>query len=342
MNHDSSSATPAELASRLENFTSRFDQLRTELGRAIVGYDELVSDALVAMFSQGHALLEGVPGLGKTYLVKVLAQVLGLSFGRVQCTPDLMPADVLGTHIVSEDESGHRSFRFEKGPVFHNLLLVDEINRATPKTQAALLEVMQEHNVTAGGECFPLPEPFFVLATQNPLEMEGTYPLPEAQLDRFFFKLHVPFPNAEQLAEISRRTTGFQQSELNEVISGEDFATLQELLTHIPVADPIIHYAAALILATHPDQQVSGERAKRYVSYGASPRGMQALIRGARAFCALHGRTAVSVEDIQRVAKPVLRHRIILNFEGEAEQLDVDALIEEIIASVETPARGAA
>jgi MoxR-like ATPase len=249
---------------------------------------------------------------------------------------------VLGTHIVGEDDMGHRYFQFEKGPVFHNLLLVDEINRATPKTQAALLEVMQEHNVTAGGERFPLPEPFFVLATQNPLEMEGTYPLPEAQLDRFFFKLHVPFPNADQLAEISRRTTHFQEAGLGEVIRGDEFASFQELLTHIPVADPLIRYAASLVLSTHPEQEISGPRVKRYVSYGASPRAMQALIRGARAYCTLGGRTAVSIEDIQRVAKPVMRHRIILNFEGEAEQIKVDELIDEIIATVATPARGAA
>jgi MoxR-like ATPase len=334
--------TPDELKVQMEDFTDRFGKLKTELARAVVGYDDLVSDVLVAMFSQGHTLLEGVPGLGKTYLVKVLSQVLGLSFGRIQCTPDLMPADVLGTHIVGEDESGRRSFRFEKGPVFHNLLLVDEINRATPKTQAALLEVMQEHSVTASGEHFSLAEPFFVLATQNPLEMEGTYPLPEAQLDRFFFKLHVPFPDIDQLAEISRRTTHFEEIRLDEVMSGADFIRFQELLTHVPVADPLINYAASLVLATHPEQELASQRIRRYVSYGASPRGMQGLIRGARAYCMLGGRTAVALDDIHRVAKPVLRHRLILNFEGEAEQVDADSLIDEILQTAPTPAKGAA
>ncbi|MGH7200621.1 MAG: AAA family ATPase, partial [Planctomycetaceae bacterium] len=277
-----------------------------------------------------------------TYLVRVLSQVLGLSFGRVQCTPDLMPADVLGTHIVGEDERGHRSFRYEKGPVFHHLLLVDEINRATPKTQAAMLEVMQERSVTAGGERFELPRPFFVLATQNPLEMEGTYPLPEAQLDRFFFKLHVPFPNVDALVEISRRTTKFTEQDLSVVMSGPELVAFQELLTHVPVADPLTRYAATLILATHPENPTTPPNVGRYISYGASPRGLQAIIRGARAYCLLRGRTAVSIEDIQRVARPALRHRIILNFEGEAEQVNVDTLIDQILQTVPTPAKGAA
>jgi len=337
-----SSPTAAEFQQRMDEFRSRVAELKGEIQRAIVGFDQLIEDVLLSLFSQGHVLLEGVPGLGKTYLVKVLARVLGLSFGRVQCTPDLMPADVLGTHIVGDDESGRRVFRFEKGPVFHNLVLVDEINRATPKTQAALLEVMQEHTVTAGSDQFILPEPFFVLATQNPLEMEGTYPLPEAQLDRFFFKIHVPFPNAMELVEISRRTTKFTEDDLNIVMTGDQFRQFQELLTHVPVADPLLEYAAAVILGTHPESEASSEPITRYVSYGASPRGMQALIRGARAYCLLHGRTAVSLDDIRHVAKPALRHRIIMNFEGEAEQVDVDALIDDILTAVPTPAKGAA
>ena len=244
---------PPMLERRIEEFQDRFRGLIAEIQRAIVGYDQLISDVLVAIFSQGHVLLEGVPGLGKTYLVNVLSRVLGLTFGRVQCTPDLMPADVLGTHIVGDDDSGRRVFRFEKGPVFHHLLLVDEINRATPKTQAALLETMQERAVTAGGERFVLPAPFFVLATQNPLEMEGTYPLPEAQLDRFFFKLHVPFPAADELIEITRRTTKFTEPELNVVMTAAEFIDYQELLTHVPVAEPLMRYAADLVLATHPE-----------------------------------------------------------------------------------------
>lgn len=330
------------LRRRMDDFQTRFQRLIAEIQRAIVGYDQLISDVLVATFSQGHVLLEGVPGLGKTYLVTVLSRVLGLTFGRVQCTPDLMPADVLGTHIVGDDESGRRIFRFEKGPVFHHLLLVDEINRATPKTQAALLESMQERAVTAAGERFELPSPFFVLATQNPIEMEGTYPLPEAQLDRFFFKVHVPFPGAAEMVEIIRRTTKFTEPELDVVLSGEEFIELQELLTHVPVADPLMNYAASLVLATHPQDGKAATPVDRFVSYGASPRGMQAIIRGARAYCLLAGRTAVSVEDIHRVIKPALRHRLILNFEGEAEQVDVDELLGNILQTVPTPAKGAA
>jgi len=326
---------------RMHDFQTRFQGLVDEIQHAIVGYDRLIGDMLVAMFSQGNVLLEGVPGLGKTYLVNVISRVLGLTFGRVQCTPDLMPADILGTHIVGDDESGHRAFRFEKGPVFHHLLLVDEINRATPKTQAALLETMQERAVTAGGERFELPSPFFVLATQNPLEMEGTYPLPEAQLDRFFFKLRVPFPTADEMVEITRRTTRFTEPELNVVITGEDFIELQELLTHIPVAEPLMRYAASLVLATHPQGGKAEKPIDRFLSYGASPRGMQAIIRAARAYCMLAGRSAVSVDDIRRSAKPALRHRLILNFEGEAEQVNVDDLINGISESVPTPAEGA-
>lgn len=334
--------SPEQIAERMEVFQQKFRQLHGEVQQAIVGYDELINDVLVCIFSQGHVLMEGVPGLGKTYLVKVISRVLGLTFGRVQCTPDLMPADVLGTHIVGEDESGNRHFRFEKGPVFHHLLLVDEINRATPKTQAALLEVMQEHTVTAGGERFDLPAPFFVMATQNPLEMEGTYPLPEAQLDRFLFKMKVPFPSADELVEISRRTTRFEEPELGVVLSGEDLVEFQELLTHVPVAEPLLHFAARLVLATHPEGKHGDDQVTRFVAYGASPRGMQALIRGARAFCLLEGRTAVSVDDIRRVAKPALRHRIILNFEGEAEQIDTDFLIGKILETTPTPAQSAA
>ena len=341
-NHEPGPQSIEILQHRIDDFQARFGRLIEEIQQAIVGYKPLITDVLVAVFSQGHVLLEGVPGLGKTYLVIVLSRVLGLTSGRVQCTPDLMPADVLGTHIVGDDESGRRVFRFEKGPVFHHLLLVDEINRATPKTQAALLETMQERAVTAGGERFVLPSPFFVLATQNPLEMEGTYPLPEAQLDRFFFKLHVPFPNAEELIEISRRTTKFTEPDLDVVLSGEELVGLQELMTHVPVADPLLRYAASLVLATHPVPGQTASPVDRFVAYGASPRGMQALVRGARAYCLLAGRTAVSVEDIQRVAKPAMRHRLILNFEGEAEQVNADGLIDELVQSLPTPAKGAA
>ncbi len=340
MNVDAETTT--QLEERMELFRSRFSILQTEIQRAVVGYEAMISDCLVAIFSQGHVLLEGVPGLGKTFLVRMLSRALSLSFGRVQCTPDLMPADILGTHIVSEDSSGRRSFRFQKGPVFKNLLLVDEINRATPKTQAAFLEVMQEKCVTTGGERFELSLPFFVLATQNPIEMEGTYPLPEAQLDRFFFKLLVPFPNLEEMVEISRRTTGFKEPDLEVVVTGPEILEMQELLTQVPVADPLTEYAATLVLATHPTTEGATDAVRRTVSYGASPRGLQTLIRAARAYCTLASRTAVSAEDIRRAAKPAMRHRVVLNFEGEAEALDIDKMLDEVIETVPTPAGGAA
>ncbi len=326
----------------MTSFQTLFTRLKNELQKSIVGYDELLTDVLVAVFAGGHVLLEGVPGLGKTFLVRTLSQVIGLEPGRVQCTPDLMPADILGTHIVNENEHGRRMMHFEKGPVFRNLLLVDEINRATPQTQAALLEVMQERNVTTGGERHPLPEPFFVLATQNPMEMEGTYPLPEAQLDRFMFKLKVPFPDLDSLVEISRRTTGFEEPRLDTVLSGAELMALQQELSAVPVADPVARYASRLVLATHPEQPDALPEVKRYVAYGSSPRGLQALIRGARVWAAVHGSSAVSTDDVRALAHVALRHRIILNFEGEAQQVKVDDLIGKLLDQVQTPAREAA
>ena len=333
---------PETLGQYLDDFRSRFQSLRAQIGEAIVGHDTLVDNALGAIFSQGHALIEGVPGLGKTYLVRIIAQALGLSFGRVQCTPDLMPADILGTHILSEDESGHRSFRFDKGPVFKHLLLVDEINRATPKTQAALLEVMQEKAVTAGGERHELPRPFFVLATQNPLEMEGTYPLPEAQLDRFLYKLRVTFPSVDELVEISNRTTGFDEPEVSEIMTGDELIGMQRLLSQVPVAEPLVRYASELIHATHPDSEAAPKSVQRFVAYGASPRGLQALIRGARVHCVLENRTAVGIADLRAAAYPSLRHRMVLNFDGQAENLDTDKLVDDVLAAVPEPAAAAA
>jgi MoxR-like ATPase len=330
------------LDEELEGFRDIFGKLKVEIQKAIVGYDDLLTDTLIAVFSGGHVLLEGVPGLGKTFLVRVLSQVIGLEPGRVQCTPDLMPADILGTHIVNEDAHGRRVLHFERGPVFKNLLLVDEINRATPKTQAALLEVMQEHAVTAGGERHALPEPFFVLATQNPMEMEGTYPLPEAQLDRFMFKIKVPFPDLESLVEISRRTTNYEQPQLFNILTGLELMRLQYVLSHLPVADPVAKYASKLVLATHSEQPDALPAVKRFVAYGASPRGLQALIRGARVWCAVRGGTAVSTDDVKRVAHVALRHRVILNFEGEAQQLKVDGLVDDLLNQVTTPAQEAA
>lgn len=325
-----------QLESDLERFQAKFAQMKDEIQKAIVGYDQLLEDTLAAVFSRGHILLEGVPGLGKTFLVQTLSRVMGLSPGRIQCTPDLMPADILGTHIVNENDEGRRVMHFEQGPVFANLILVDEINRATPKTQAALLEVMQEGAVTSGGETMKLPQPFFVMATQNPMEMEGTYPLPEAQADRFLFKLRVPFPDKATLVEISKRTAGFDSPDLQQVIGGDELIEFQKIVAGVPVAEHVTEYAAQIVLATHPEAEAGTEEVERYVSYGASPRGMQALIRGARVFCALDGRTAVSIEDIQRVALPALRHRVILNFQGEAESRDIDQLVRSVMDSIPT------
>ncbi len=330
--------TNEELGRDLARFQERFHALKDEIQKAIVGYDELLTDTLVAVFARGHVLLEGVPGLGKTFLVQTLSKVLGLTPGRIQCTPDLMPADILGTHIVNENEQGRRAMHFEKGPVFANLILVDEVNRATPKTQAALLEVMQEGAVTAGGETMPLPKPFFVMATQNPMEMEGTYPLPEAQADRFLFKLRVPFPDRDTLKEISRRTSAFDLPELSQVMGADELVEFQKIVAEVPVAEHVNDYAARLVLATHPGDEGETQQVARYVSYGASPRGMQALIRGARIHCALDGRTAVSIDDVRRVARPALRHRVILNFQGEAESRDIDQILDGVIESVSAAA----
>jgi MoxR-like ATPase len=333
----SDTTTPDAVIAR---FQERLRSLRTEIAKGIIGHEELVNDCLVALFTQGHVLLEGVPGLGKTSLVRVLSRVLGLSFGRVQCTPDLMPADILGTHIVHEDDHGRRNLRFERGPVFRHLLLVDEINRATPKTQAALLEVMQERQVTAGAERMPLPSPFFVLATQNPVEMEGTYPLPEAQLDRFAFKLVVRFPPRDELVSIARRTSGYTEPDLHPVMEGPEIEELTRLAAEVALSDPLAHYAADLVLATHPDQPHAPASVKRLVAYGASPRALQTIIRTARVHALLAGRSAVAAADVRRVAKPALRHRLIRNFEGDAEGVDPDKLVDEILAEVPAPGAG--
>lgn len=323
-----------KLSKDLEMFSLSFREIKNEIQKAIVGYDELLEEVLIGILSKGHLLLEGVPGLGKTYLVRVLSKILGLQPGRVQCTPDLMPADILGTHLVNEDAHGRKVFFFEKGPVFRNLLLVDEINRATPKSQAALLEVMQEKAVTAGSERHALPEPFFVIATQNPMEMEGTYPLPEAQLDRFMFKLKVPFPKLDHLVEISVRTSGYEEPELKNVISEQQLQHFQNVLSTLAVSESVAKYAAKLILSTHPESEFSTEEVKQVVSYGGSPRGLQALVRAARVVCGLRGGTAVSRSDIDRVLLPCLRHRVILNFDGETRGISMDTLLERCAAHI--------
>ena len=322
---------------RREMEPERFQELATaienELAKLIVGQRELVRNVLVAMIAGGHVLLEGQPGLGKTVLVRSLSRALHLEFARVQFTPDLMPADVTGTHIVTEDEAGRRRFEFQPGPLFANLLLADEINRATPKTQSALLEAMQERQVTVGDRTRPLPLPFFVLATQNPIELEGTYPLPEAQLDRFFFKLLVPFPDAGELAEIARRTTGVEEADLQPVASGEDLAAMGRLAREVPVAEQVMEHGVAILLGTHPERPDAPEEVRRYVRWGASPRGLQTLVLAGRIRALLEGRFNVSLEDMEVLAVPALRHRVFLNFEADAAGVDTDQVVEAVLRS---------
>jgi MoxR-like ATPase len=314
-----------------ERFQEVAAAIEGELAKLIVGQKELVHATLIALIAGGHALLEGQPGLGKTVLVRSLDRVLDLGFGRVQFTPDLMPADITGTHIVTEDEGGHRRFEFQPGPLFTNLLLADEINRATTKTQSALLEAMQEGQVTAGDRTRALPSPFFVLATQNPIELEGTYPLPEAQLDRFFFKLVVPFPDADELAEIARRTTGVAEAPLEVVASGRDLAAMSRLAREVPVADPVMRRAVEILLATHPDRPEATEEVRRYVRWGASPRGLQTMVTAGRILALLDGRYNVALEDLAVVAAPALRHRVFLNFEADAAGVDSDQVVASIL-----------
>ena len=289
---------------------------------------------LNALFANGHVLLEGVPGLGKTLLVRTLSQVLDLSFSRVQFTPDLMPADVLGTNMVHETDDGKRVFEFQHGPIFAHLVLADEINRATPKTQSAMLEAMQERSVTAGGEIRKLDTPFFVLATQNPIDQEGTYPLPEAQLDRFFYKLVVGYPTAEELSEVVTRTTEGNSVEINKVVDGSTLIDLQQLVQQVPVASHVKDYAVRLVLATHPQTETALDITNQFLRFGSSPRGAQTLLLGAKVRALKEGRFNVSFDDIAAVAIPALRHRLIVNFEAEAEGISSDHVLEKILAEV--------
>jgi len=312
-------------------------RLETEIGRVIVGQRDVIHHTLVALFADGHLLLEGLPGLGKTMLVRTLARALLLSFTRVQFTPDLMPADIIGTDILESGEEGERRFRFRPGPVFTHLLLADEINRATPKTQSALLEAMQERQVSVGGQTHPLPRPFLVLATQNPIELEGTYPLPEAQLDRFLFKVQVGYPSAAELVDILARTTGSTLPEPAAVADAETVLAMQALAREVPVAAPVAEYAARLIVATHPDDPTAPELIRRYVRYGASPRGAQALLLGARVTALLEGRYNVALADIRAVAPAALRHRLIRTYEAEADGISPDRLVQAVLEAVPVP-----
>jgi MoxR-like ATPase len=314
-----------------ETFRAAFERLRAEMGKLLVGQDEVIRGVLTAFFAEGHALLEGAPGLGKTALVRTLAAAAGLDFSRIQFTPDLMPSDIIGTNLIVEDEHGRKRFQFEPGPVFAHIVLADEINRATPKTQSALLEAMQERHVTVAGVAHPMKRPFLVLATQNPIEMEGTYPLPEAQLDRFLLKLQVSYPGAEDLHEILARTTTDHSPEVAPVDLG-DLAALRALVRSVPVVRDVEARAVQLILATHADRAEAGPLARQYVRYGASPRGAQALILCAKIQALLDGRFHVAKDDINTWALPALRHRIILNFEGEAAGISPESIIAEALA----------
>ena len=320
---------------RVQDFVASFEGLRAEVEKVIVGHREIIDHVLIGMFAGGHVLLEGVPGLGKTLLIKTLAEGLELSFSRIQFTPDLMPADIIGTNIIVEDAGGRKHFQFQQGPIFAHIVLADEINRATPKTQSALLEGMQEAAVTVGGASRPLPAPFFVLATQNPIEQEGTYPLPEAQLDRFLLKLRVRYPAIEELNTIIDRTTQARTVSVERVMSGDRVLGFRELIREVPIADHVRALASTIIMATHPQWEHAPEVSRRFIRYGASPRGAQALVLGAKVRALTKGRFNVSLEDLHALAAPALRHRIILNFEGEAEGLDTDTLVAQIVEAAE-------
>lgn len=310
-------------------FRETFDAIRTEVRKAVVGQEPIVDGVLMGLAANGHILLEGMPGLGKTLLVRSLSQVLHMDFSRIQFTPDLMPADVTGTNVLSDG-----AFQFRKGPLFANIILADEINRATPKTQSAMLEAMQERSVTVGGRRFDLEEPFLVMATQNPIEQEGTYPLPEAQLDRFFLKLLVPFPTRAELAEIVTMTTGVDVSELSQVSDKDAVLKMRRIVREVPVSEAVLQFGLSLVLATHPSGQDSAPVAQRYVRYGASPRGAQSLITAGKIQALLAGRFNVSKDDLIKVAKPCLRHRMGLNFEAEADGLSTDRVVEDILEFV--------
>lgn len=326
--------TEDEFRKELGNFRDEFQLLRTEVGKCIVGQQPIVDGVLISMIAGGHVLLEGVPGLGKTLLVRTLSEVLDAPFSRIQFTPDLMPADLIGTNILVEGKGGKKEFEFQKGPLFANVILADEINRATPKTQSALLEAMQEHSVTVAGTSHLLEGVFFVLATQNPLEMEGTYPLPEAQLDRFLMKLLVPFPTTEEMELIMDRTTAGEISPPGKVMSGERVLQLRALSRQIPIADEIRRYAILLVMGTHPDHEAATSMVRKFVRYGSSPRGAQALILCAKIKAILDGRFHVCKDDLRCVAHAVLRHRVMLNFEGQAEAVSVDKIIDDLLETI--------
>ncbi len=326
-----------------EELRRKHKAVREEIAKAIVGHDDVIDTVLTALFVGGHVLIEGVPGLGKTYLVRTLAEAVDLEFSRIQFTPDLMPADIIGTTVIQEDQTtGRRVFEFQKGPLFGQIVLADEINRATPKTQSAMLEAMQEHAVTVGGTRHVLDEPFFIMATQNPIEQEGTYPLPEAQLDRFMFKAVVHYSNKEELKAIVERTTTGYKPDIQAVMTGQDIVGTQKLVRRIVMAPHVQDYAIRMAMASHPNGPYSVEATNKYVRWGVSPRAVQTLTLGAKLNALLDGRFNTSFSDVQRVYLPAMRHRVLLNFEGEAEGISTDDVLEEIMKSTPTMAEAAA
>ena len=330
MNQPETTEEPTILQAEADHFQKTFNEVRHEVARMIIGQERVVESTLYALFCGGNVLLEGVPGLGKTELVKALSKVLDLNFQRIQFTPDLMPADIIGTNIMSTDETGTYRFEFRKGPIFTQLLLADEINRASPKTQSALLETMQEGTVTAGGTQYRLDQPFFVMATQNPIEQEGTYPLPEAQLDRFMFKVNVPFPNRDELNTIVQQTILKQPIELKKLLNSEQILELRSVLEKVVVVEPIRDYAIRVVLSTHPGTDFATEEVRRFVHWGASPRAAQSLVKAARVRALSEGRAHVAFEDIRYFANEVLQHRVLLNYDGQAENIVVEDLISQI------------
>jgi len=318
---------------QVEGFQNQFTAVKQEIAKVIVGYDDIIECAIMSLLASGHVLLEGVPGLGKTKLVSTLSEVVHLKFSRIQFTPDLMPADITGTNIVREGEKGEKILEFQTGPIFANIVLADEVNRATPKTQSALLEAMEEQTVSVGKTTYKLEQPFFVLATQNPLEMEGTYPLPEAQLDRFFMKLKVEYPTAGNMSTILNRTTRLEEPHVTRVLDGPQILDMRKTVRSVPIARPIQDYAVRIMMATHPNTPLSNALATRYARCGSSPRGAQALVVGGKIRALLNNRVYVSCDDIRAVAYGALRHRLLLNFEGEAERIDTDTIIKGILES---------
>ncbi len=329
-------AIESSIEERAQQFRDSFLEIQEEVGKVIVGQIEIIQQVLITLFAGGHCLLEGVPGLGKTLLVRTLSEILELKFSRIQFTPDLMPADIIGTNVVMEDERGRRHFEFQKGPVFGQMILADEINRATPKTQSSLLEAMQERTVTSGGNTYELEPPFLVMATQNPLEMDGTYPLPEAKLDRFFFKIAVGFPTREELGTILDRTVDVEQPEPRKLMDGPTIEAWKGLVREVVVAPHVKDYGVRLTLASHPEGEFAVDATNKFVRYGSSPRAAQCLTLAAKIRALLDSRFNVSFDDYRRSAHPVMRHRILLNFEGEAEGVSTDSIIDEILEKTPT------